>query len=91
MQTGNTAGRVTLRSKDPRDPLNVKFNDFEEQGERDLKALSECAEYVLEVMDAVGPPYLNDGYHPDSGNKRGAGYNGPSLWPPRHFNLSNGA
>jgi len=56
MQTGNTAGTVTLRSKDPRQPPHIDFKYFEEQGERDLKALSEAADYVLEVMDSVSAP-----------------------------------
>ena len=37
--TGNRAGRVTLRSADPRDPPAIDFHYFEEGGDADLAAM----------------------------------------------------
>ncbi|HNB25914.1 MAG TPA: GMC family oxidoreductase N-terminal domain-containing protein [Alphaproteobacteria bacterium] len=42
--TRNRAGRVTLRSADPRDPPRIDFNYFAEGGEADLAALVEAVE-----------------------------------------------
>jgi choline dehydrogenase len=43
--TGNRAGRVTLRSADPRDPPLVNFHYFED-GDSDLKAVVDAIRFV---------------------------------------------
>lgn len=57
MQTGNTAGTVTLRSADPREAPDINFNYFAEKGERDLKAIREGVEFAMRVFNATGEPY----------------------------------
>ncbi|RFU75444.1 glucose-methanol-choline oxidoreductase [Trichoderma arundinaceum] len=57
MQTGNMAGTVNLRSTNPRDTPIINFNFFEQQGDRDLQALSEAAHMVMRVFNATGAPY----------------------------------
>jgi choline dehydrogenase len=46
--TGNNAGKVTLRSADPREPPNILFNFFDagepEAGRRDVRAMAEAVE-----------------------------------------------
>ncbi len=44
--TRNRAGRVTLRSSDPRDPPEVNFNFFREGGEDDLTAVVDGIRFV---------------------------------------------
>lgn len=57
MQVGNQAGTVTLRSANPRDTPRIDFNFFEQNGERDLQALSESADFALRAFNATGSPY----------------------------------
>ncbi|KAH8889079.1 alcohol oxidase, partial [Thozetella sp. PMI_491] len=57
MQPGNAAGTLTLRSADPRALPAIDFNWFEQRGEEDLQALSEAAQFALEVFNATGEPY----------------------------------
>ncbi|KAF4463126.1 choline dehydrogenase [Fusarium albosuccineum] len=57
MQTGNTAGTVTLRSADPREAPEINFNYFDEQGDRDLQALQEGVELAMRIFNATGEPY----------------------------------
>ena len=57
MQPGNRAGTVTLRSANPRDTPQIDFNWFEQNGDRDLQALAESAEFALRAFNATGDPY----------------------------------
>lgn len=57
MQTGNAAGTVKLRSKDPRAAPEINFNFFSQDAERDLQALTEGVELMLGVYDEIGVPY----------------------------------
>lgn len=57
MQTGNPAGTVTLRSKDPREAPEINFNYFTHRAEEDLQAIVDGAELLLRAYDAVGIPY----------------------------------
>lgn len=57
MQMGNQAGTVTLRSSNPRDTPLIHFNWFEQNGDRDLQALSEAAAFALRAFEATGAPY----------------------------------
>jgi choline dehydrogenase len=47
--TTNHAGRVTLRSKDPRDTPAIDFNYFTDGGNADLKAVVEGVKFVRRV------------------------------------------
>jgi choline dehydrogenase len=56
--TRNTAGQVTLRTADPRDPPNVNFRYFEEGNDangEDLAAVAAGVEYVRRITRKVGP------------------------------------
>ncbi|KAJ2997752.1 hypothetical protein NUW58_g557 [Xylaria curta] len=57
MQTRNRAGKVTLRSTDPRDPPQFDFNWFEEGGSEDLLAITEAIEFAMSVLNMTGKPY----------------------------------
>ncbi|KAM0551258.1 hypothetical protein ACHAPJ_008603 [Fusarium lateritium] len=57
MQTGNQAGTITLRSKDPREAPEINFNYFAEKGDRDLQAIQEGVEHTLSIFNATGEPY----------------------------------
>ncbi|CAH0045274.1 unnamed protein product [Clonostachys solani] len=57
MQTGNTAGTVTLKSSNPRDVPIINFNYFQEMADRDLQAMAEGANYIIEVFQNLGSPY----------------------------------
>ena len=57
MQMGNEAGTVKLRSANPRDTPIIDFNWFEQNGDRDLTALAEGAEFAMKVFDKMGEPY----------------------------------
>uniref|UniRef100_A0A0B7KEW9 Glucose-methanol-choline oxidoreductase N-terminal domain-containing protein n=2 Tax=Bionectria ochroleuca TaxID=29856 RepID=A0A0B7KEW9_BIOOC len=57
MQTGNTAGTVTLKSSNPRDVPVINFNYFQEMADRDLQAMAEGANYIMEVFQNLGSPY----------------------------------
>ena len=51
-RTANIAGRVTLRSADPRDPPRIEFNFFDRECDpegRDLKAVAAAVEMVREA------------------------------------------
>jgi choline dehydrogenase len=55
--TRNTAGRVTLRSPDPRDPPDVNFRYFEEGSDEtgeDLAAVVTGVEYVRRITRQIG-------------------------------------
>jgi choline dehydrogenase-like flavoprotein len=54
--TNNTAGRVTLRSSDPRDVPDINFHYFEEgtDGERDLTAVVEGLETARRITQRCG-------------------------------------
>ncbi|PHH92316.1 hypothetical protein CDD83_7905 [Cordyceps sp. RAO-2017] len=56
MNSGNQAGTVTLRSKNPRDTPLINFNYFQQNGDRDLEAMAEAAELALRILNATGPP-----------------------------------
>lgn len=57
MQTGNAAGTVRLRSKDPREAPEINFNYFSQQAEQDLDSLVEGIELMISVFDEAGVPY----------------------------------
>jgi choline dehydrogenase len=57
MQTGNAAGTVTLRSKDPRQAPEINFNYFAQQREEDLQALAEAVELLFSSFNGTGVPY----------------------------------
>lgn len=57
MQTGNAAGTVKLRSKDPREAPEINFNYFTDRADEDLQSLAEGIEFILKGYDAVGIPY----------------------------------
>ena len=57
MQVGNQAGTVTLGSANPRDTRRIDFNWFKQNGERDIQALSESAEFALRSFNTTGDPY----------------------------------
>lgn len=55
--TGNTAGRVTLRSADPRDPPRINFRYFSEGNDGtgdDLESVVDGVEFVRGIMERVG-------------------------------------
>ena len=49
--TRNRAGRVTLRSPDPRDTPHIDFQYFAEGGDKDLDAVLDGIQFVRDVMD----------------------------------------
>ncbi len=51
--TANRAGRVTLRSSDPRDTPRIEFNYFEEGGEADLDALMDGIQFVRRLGNGL--------------------------------------
>jgi choline dehydrogenase len=51
--TKNTAGRVTLRSADPRDTPTINFNQFSDGGDEDVRALVEGMRFVRLLNDKV--------------------------------------
>jgi choline dehydrogenase-like flavoprotein len=56
--TNNTAGRVALRTPDPRDPPDVNFRYFEEGNDptgEDLAAVVTGVEYVRRITRKIGP------------------------------------
>jgi choline dehydrogenase len=57
MQTGNAAGTVKLRSKDPREAPEINFNYFSEQTEHDMQAFIEAMDFMFGVFDEAGVPY----------------------------------
>lgn len=57
MQVANQAGTVTLRSSNPRDTPKIDFNWFEQEGDRELQALAEAAQFILDRFEAIGAPY----------------------------------
>ncbi|PVI04817.1 GMC oxidoreductase [Periconia macrospinosa] len=57
MQTGNPAGTVTLRSKDPREAPAINFNYFTYRAKEDLQAMREAGELLLKAYDAAGISY----------------------------------
>lgn len=52
--TANRAGRVTLRSADPRDTPLVEFRYFEEGGEEDLRAVVAGIQFVRSLGAGLG-------------------------------------
>jgi choline dehydrogenase len=55
--TNNTAGRVTLRSADPRDVPEINFHYFDEsndQAQEDLESVVEGVEFVRRIMSFSG-------------------------------------
>lgn len=71
MQTGNSAGTVKLRSKDPREAPEINFNYFTEQAEQDLQALVDGIELMLGVYDEVGVPYTVLSPNPETDMRQG--------------------
>ncbi|TDZ58434.1 Oxygen-dependent choline dehydrogenase [Colletotrichum trifolii] len=71
MQTGNGAGTVTLRSRDPRQAPEINFNYFTERADEDLQAIAEGIEFMLGVFDDVGVPYEVLSPSPDADMKQG--------------------
>ena len=51
--TANRAGRVTLRSSDPRDTPLIDFNSFDQGGDADLDALLEGVRFVRRLSDGL--------------------------------------
>jgi choline dehydrogenase-like flavoprotein len=51
--TRNRAGRVTLRSADPRDPPRIDFNYFAEGRAEDLAALTEAVEMARAIAEPL--------------------------------------
>ncbi|KAH7174755.1 uncharacterized protein B0J16DRAFT_184907 [Fusarium flagelliforme] len=54
MQTGNQAGTVTLRSKDPRQVPEINFNFYFQNGDRGIIAIQEGIEHTFPVFNATG-------------------------------------
>jgi choline dehydrogenase-like flavoprotein len=52
-RTANRAGRVKLRSADPREPPEVQFNYFHEGAEEDLEAVAAAVGMVREVAGSL--------------------------------------
>lgn len=50
-------GTVELRSANPRDTPLINFHFFETEGDKDLQALTEGVELVLDILDSIGAPY----------------------------------
>ncbi|KAF2734826.1 alcohol oxidase [Polyplosphaeria fusca] len=57
MQSGNPAGTVKLRSKDPRVAPAINFNYFTERADEDLQAIVEGVELLLNAFDSIGTNY----------------------------------
>lgn len=56
--TRNTAGRVTLRSADPRDVPKIEFRYFDEGNDRtgeDLESVVDGVEFARRLMERAGP------------------------------------
>ena len=51
--TANRAGRVTLRSRDPRDTPQIDFHSFEQGGDDDLDALLEGVRFVRRLSQGL--------------------------------------
>lgn len=51
--TGNTAGAVSLRSADPRDPPHVNFRQWVEGGDHDLAAVADGVRFVRRLNDRL--------------------------------------
>ncbi|HUU32511.1 MAG TPA: GMC family oxidoreductase, partial [Vicinamibacterales bacterium] len=51
--TKNTAGSVTLRSCDPRDPPRINFRQWVEGGDHDLTAVSDGVRFVRQLNDRL--------------------------------------
>jgi len=51
--TANRAGRVTLRSSDPRDTPRIDFNSFEQGGDADLDALLDGVQFVRRLGEGL--------------------------------------
>lgn len=54
-RTANTAGAVTLRSADPRDPPRIEFNFFDRKCDPEQKDLKAVAAAVAMVREAAAP------------------------------------
>lgn len=57
MQTDNPAGTVRLRSRDPRQAPEITFNYFQYREERDLQALVEGVQLLLQTFNETGIPH----------------------------------
>jgi len=57
MQTGNPSGTVKLRSRDPRVAPAINFNFFSKNSDRDLNALTEAAQVLLDAATNAGFNY----------------------------------
>ena len=51
--TKNTAGEVTLRSADPRDPPRINFRQWVEGGAEDLRAVADGVRFVRRLNDRL--------------------------------------
>lgn len=51
--TRNTAGTVTLRSADPRDPPRINFRQFVDGGAEDLRAVADGVRFVRRLNDRL--------------------------------------
>jgi choline dehydrogenase-like flavoprotein len=51
--TRNAAGRLTLRSADPRDPPVINFRQFEDGGEEDVAAVVDGVRFVRRLNDEL--------------------------------------
>jgi choline dehydrogenase-like flavoprotein len=51
--TKNTAGEVTLRSPDPRDPPRINFRQWGEGGTEDLRAVADGVRFVRRLNDRL--------------------------------------
>ena len=52
----NTAGTVTLRSKDPHETPEINFNFFKENADHDLTAMTEGVKLARKILDGVPKP-----------------------------------
>ena len=57
MQTQNRAGTVRLRSGDPREAPEIRFNYFAQGGNHDLTALEEGVQFALRIFDETQGQY----------------------------------
>jgi choline dehydrogenase len=51
--TKNAAGRVTLKNDDPLEPPTITFNQFQEGGEEDVKAVVEGMRFVRQLNERL--------------------------------------
>jgi choline dehydrogenase len=69
-RTRNNAGRVQIRSTNPRDVPDVNFHYFDEsnvQGDRDLEAVADAVDFVRGITDAYRSDWVEGEETPGPG------------------------